>query len=136
MNFLLEIKLRQEAARKYNPVTETKNPKLNFSLNERAKDEPGSSQALNHFGFQVESTDDVLLTDIRLRKAGLRTVEEKSTVCCYALQDKIWVQDPDGVNWEVFVVRSDADHYRESNSAENAVCCMPNVNMLTPVFNS
>jgi hypothetical protein len=28
-----------------------------------------------------------------------------STDCCYALQDKIWVTDPNGYRWEIFVVK-------------------------------
>ncbi|MFI5264233.1 MAG: ArsI/CadI family heavy metal resistance metalloenzyme [Candidatus Kapaibacterium sp.] len=102
---------------------ELANPKLNFALNEKFEGEIPSAHTLNHFGFQVESTDDVLLTDLRLRNLGIRTVEEQNTTCCYAIQDKIWVQDPDGVNWEVFVVKSDADVYRETHSSENGPCC-------------
>ncbi|MEP7236159.1 MAG: ArsI/CadI family heavy metal resistance metalloenzyme [Ignavibacteriota bacterium] len=104
---------------------ELRDPKLNFTLNEKKSLEKGNDPILNHLGFQVESTDEVLLIDLRLRKLGMRTVQEESTVCCYALQDKIWVEDPDGVSWEVFVVHGDADSYHLDAKSENGVCCTP-----------
>ncbi len=41
----------------------------------------------------------------RLKTEGLATFEEENTDCCYALQDKVWVTDPNGYRWEVFVVK-------------------------------
>jgi catechol 2,3-dioxygenase-like lactoylglutathione lyase family enzyme len=88
------------------------NPPLNFTLNEVAFKERG---ALSHMGIQVASTADVLATRERWTEAGLLTREEMQTSCCYALQDKAWVRDPDGNEWEVFVVLED-------NLAETAAC--------------
>ena len=88
------------------------NPPLNFTLNEHAFSERG---ALSHLGIQVSSTDDVLATRRRWRDAGLLTRDEMQTNCCYATQDKTWVRDPDGNEWEVFVVLED-------NLAETAPC--------------
>jgi hypothetical protein len=51
------------------------------------------------------------------------TEEEMLTTCCYAVQDKTWVTDPDGIKWEVFAVLADADSYREGKSP--AACCVP-----------
>ena len=79
---------------------EVTEPALNFTLNEGER--AGSLGAFNHAGIQVASTDDVLAARLRLQKAGLATFDEMNTTCCYALQDKIWVQDPDGTPWEVF----------------------------------
>ncbi|MCL6515310.1 ArsI/CadI family heavy metal resistance metalloenzyme [Alicyclobacillus sp.] len=81
-------------------------PPLNFALNERPYEQLG---ALNHLGLQVSSTDDVLAAKRRLEAAGLATFDEMHTNCCYALQDKIWVTDPDGNRWEVFVVLNQED---------------------------
>ncbi len=89
------------------------NPPLNLTLNEGAFGERG---ALSHMGIQVASTDDVLLMREKWTKAGLVTFDEMQTNCCYALQDKTWVHDPDGNEWEVFVVLED-------NLAETTVCC-------------
>ena len=78
------------------------NPGLNLTLNEGAVPSTG---VLNHLGIQVASTDDVVAAIARLKSAGLLTREEVNTDCCYALQDKVWVKDPDGYEWEVFIVK-------------------------------
>lgn len=83
---------------------DVQNPPLNFTLNEVAFNERG---ALSHLGIQVASTDDVLRVRERWGQQGLLTRDEMQTSCCYALQDKAWVSDPDGNEWEVFVVLED-----------------------------
>ena len=93
---------------------DVQNPPLNLTLNEHACNERG---ALSHLGIQVASTEDVLATKNRWEAAGLSTRDEMKTNCCYALQDKTWVQDPDGNGWEVFVVLED-------NLAETSTCCV------------
>ncbi|HEX8163079.1 MAG TPA: ArsI/CadI family heavy metal resistance metalloenzyme [Pyrinomonadaceae bacterium] len=80
------------------------NPPLNLTLNEVPFRDSG---ALSHLGIQVASTEDVALMRRRWRDAGLATRDEMQTNCCYALQDKTWVRDPDGNNWEAFVVLED-----------------------------
>jgi catechol 2,3-dioxygenase-like lactoylglutathione lyase family enzyme len=80
-----------------------------------------------HLGFQVETVEELnkRMWDAKLKK--LVAKEEKETNCCYAKQDKFWVNDPDGVQWEVYYFHEDAEfndpHY-ESNEA--VACCMPN----------
>jgi predicted enzyme related to lactoylglutathione lyase len=93
-------------------------PALNFTLNQGERAELG---AFNHAGIQVASTDDVLAARLRLTKAGLATFDEMDTTCCYARQDKIWVRDPDGTPWEVFVTHGDAEEAGENTRAE--ACC-------------
>lgn len=88
------------------------NPPLNFTLNEHSFGERG---ALSHLGIQVASTSDVLAMREKWAAAGLLTRDEMQTNCCYALQDKTWVKDPDGNEWEVFVVLED-------NLAETTPC--------------
>lgn len=83
---------------------DVQNPPLNFTLNEVAFEGKG---ALSHLGIQVASTDDVLTMRNRWAEAGLITRDEMQTNCCYATQDKTWVRDPDGNEWEVFVVLKD-----------------------------
>jgi catechol 2,3-dioxygenase-like lactoylglutathione lyase family enzyme len=89
------------------------NPPLNLTLNQVAFGERG---ALSHLGIQVAETSDVLAMREKWAEAGLVTRDEMQTNCCYALQDKAWVQDPDGNEWEVFVVLKD-------NLTETAACC-------------
>ncbi|HEV2835296.1 MAG TPA: ArsI/CadI family heavy metal resistance metalloenzyme [Pyrinomonadaceae bacterium] len=91
---------------------DVQNPPLNLTLNEHVFTERG---ALSHLGIQVATTDDVLATREKWVEAGLLTRDEMQTSCCYALQDKTWVRDPDGNEWEVFVVLED-------NLAETAPC--------------
>jgi catechol 2,3-dioxygenase-like lactoylglutathione lyase family enzyme len=91
---------------------DVENPPLNLTLNEHSFNERG---ALSHLGIQVFSTDDVLATRQKWAEAGLITRDEMQTSCCYAVQDKTWVRDPDGNEWEVFVVLED-------NLAETAPC--------------
>ena len=79
-------------------------PPLNFTLNQRSGVQRG---AISHLGIQVASTEDVLALRERWNEAGLVPRDEMQTDCCYALQDKAWVSDPDGNEWEAFVVLED-----------------------------
>lgn len=94
-------------------------PPLNFTLNQASFGERG---ALSHLGIQVGSTNDVLLMRERWLEAGLTPRDEMKTDCCYALQDKAWVSDPDGNAWEVFVVLED----NLPEKAHASACCAPN----------
>ena len=96
---------------------DVQNPPLNLALNEVASLEgPG---ALSHMGIQVKSTDDVLAYRRTWMERGLVTRDENKTDCCYATQDKTWVHDPDGNEWEVFVVLKD----NLPETAAAAACC-------------
>ncbi len=88
------------------------NPPLNLTLNQVAFNERG---ALSHLGIQVATTADVLAMRDKWSGSGLLTRDEMQTNCCYATQDKTWVRDPDGNEWEVFVVLED-------NLPETAPC--------------
>lgn len=83
---------------------DVQNPPLNFTLNEAPFDSAG---ALSHMGIQVRSTEDVFAMRQKWAGAGLITRDEMQTDCCYATQDKTWVKDPDGNEWEAFVVLKD-----------------------------
>jgi catechol 2,3-dioxygenase-like lactoylglutathione lyase family enzyme len=97
---------------------DVQNPPLNLALNELTFNERG---ALSHLGIQVASTADVLAMRERWAGAGLNTRDEMQTSCCYAVQDKTWVSDPDGNEWEVFVVLE--DNLPEVSSASVSGCC-------------
>ncbi|WP_326756693.1 VOC family protein [Streptomyces hirsutus] len=70
--------------------------------------EPGEDTCMDHLGVEVATTDKVQATTAHLADAGLATREENDTTCCYALQDKVWVQGPGSERWEVYVVKADA----------------------------
>ncbi len=91
---------------------DVQNPPLNLTLNEAAFNGRG---ALSHLGIQVSSTEAVLAMRKLWADTGLITRDEMQTNCCYATQDKTWVRDPDGNEWEVFVVLQD-------NLPETAAC--------------
>jgi catechol 2,3-dioxygenase-like lactoylglutathione lyase family enzyme len=68
----------------------------------------GVAGALNHLGVEVESPEEVQAATRRLAGHGLEPEVQESTTCCYAVQDKAWVNDPDGAPWEVYTVLADA----------------------------
>jgi len=93
------------------------NPPINFTLNQEAGSQQG---ALSHLGIQVESTANVLAVGKSWQEKGLPTRDELKTECCYALQDKAWVRDPDGNEWEVFAVLE--DNLPEKTAAAKSCC--------------
>ena len=100
---------------------EVADPPVNLTLNADTERQtrPGPSA---HFGVQVKSTETVARIAARLRAAGLSPHLEDAVSCCYAVQDKAWVTDPDGNAWEVFVVLdADApDYTRKKRTAGDA----------------
>lgn len=92
-------------------------PSLNLTMSEA----PRTGVNASHFGIQVASTADVLEAKGRFEAVGLATFSEEDTECCYAVQDKVWVEDPDGNSWEVFVVKADAAVMK----ADASSCCAP-----------
>jgi len=68
----------------------------------------GVAGALNHLGVEVETPEEVRSATSRLAAAGLDPDVQEETTCCYAVQDKAWVDDPDGAPWEVYTVLADA----------------------------
>src|SRR5678816_1634392 len=126
---------------------DVQNPPLNLTLNQHSFGERG---ALSHLGIQVASTADVLAMRKHWEDAGLVTRDEMQTSCCYALQDKTWVRDPDGNEWEVFVVLEDnlaetapcdcgtkledsAGHTEALKTESAAACCAPTPVAVTPL---
>jgi catechol 2,3-dioxygenase-like lactoylglutathione lyase family enzyme len=83
----------------------------------------GITGALNHLGVEVESTREVAQASTRLAGDGLATVEEHETTCCYAVQDKVWVEDPDALPWEVYTVLADAPVEAGSCGDASSICC-------------
>lgn len=98
-------------------------PPLKLVLFEKA----GADARLNHLGVEVASSDEVWAHEARLRDEGVDSVEESGT-CCFAKQDKVWVDGPDG-SWEIYTVIEDADEFGTSSSkvddrtADDALCC-------------
>lgn len=90
----------------------------------------GHGGSLNHLGIEVESTGEVASATARLGSEGLATAEEEGVECCYAVQDKVWVNDPDGVPWEVYTVLADSPEFAIADAGccggeSGADCCAP-----------
>ncbi len=83
---------------------------------------PGQGGSLNHLGVEVPDADTVGAQQARLAKTGLASSDEGETTCCYAQQDKFWVQGaPDGEAWEIYTVLADSPtFYAEDHGPE---CC-------------
>ena len=99
-------------------------PSLNLTMQVAER----TGHNVSHFGVQVASSEDVAAAWTRFKQAGLVTKTETNTECCYALQDKVWVEDPDGNAWEVFVVKGEAAAMGQGpERAEGAkgACCVP-----------
>jgi catechol 2,3-dioxygenase-like lactoylglutathione lyase family enzyme len=84
---------------------------------------PGQGGSLNHLGVEVPDTDTVEAEQARLAETGLASAEERDTTCCYARQDKFWVQGaPDGESWEIYTVLADSlTFYDEDDNGPG--CC-------------
>jgi catechol 2,3-dioxygenase-like lactoylglutathione lyase family enzyme len=98
-------------------------PSLNLTMQEA----PRTGVNASHFGVQVASSEDVAVAWTRFKEAGLKTVTENDRECCYALQDKVWIEDPDGNSWEIFVVKADAETMgaAEPQASCGAGACCP-----------
>ena len=83
---------------------------------------PGQGGSVNHLGVEVGDTTSVETTQARLATEGLASTEERDTTCCYARQDKFWVEGaPDGERWEVYTVLEDSETF--SGDAADDACC-------------
>ena len=92
------------------------NPPLKLVLFEGG--EPGT---INHLGVEVVTSDDVTAATGRLAALGLATEVESQTTCCYAVQDKVWVDGPDQSRWEVYTVLADAND--ATSPRDEPGCC-------------
>lgn len=98
-------------------------PPLKLVLIENADQEPGS---INHLGIEVETAAAVVASQARLAAADLATALEEQVVCCYALQDKVWVDGPGGEPWEIYAVLADTEMTAgEPGDSRESACCGP-----------
>ena len=86
---------------------------------------PGAGERLNHLGVEMATVEDVDAEQTRLAEAGLASIDERGTTCCYAKQDKFWVQgSPDRTEWEIYTVLADsATFFAEIADLDDAACC-------------
>ncbi len=85
---------------------------------------PSAATRLNHLGVEVATSEEVAAHQARLAADGLAPVDESAT-CCFAKQDKVWVDGPDGA-WEIYAVLEDSHTFGEASAhvdGEDALCC-------------
>jgi hypothetical protein len=84
---------------------------------------PGQGGSINHLGVEVANVDAVDSEQTRLAGEGFASIDERGTTCCYAKQDKFWVDGaPNGERWEIYTVLSDSETFSAA-SPEGATCC-------------
>lgn len=116
----------------YSKLFETEPAKVrpgyaNFAIDEPPlklvlMENPGQAGTLNHLGVEVFSVADVSQAQTRLAERGLSNTAESGT-CCYAQQEKVWVDAPDRVPWEIYTVVADADPETTDDAAVADTCC-------------
>ena len=100
-------------------------PEIHLALQPRAV---SGSGPLSHLGIRVESIERVREWKSLLDGRGLNTEERKREACCYALQDKFWLTDPDGNRWEIYTVLEDIEQKAEAQTT----CCLPKSEAAAP----
>jgi len=84
----------------------------------------GEGGSLNHLGVEVADTDVVDAEQRRLAEVGLASIDERDTTCCYARQDKFWVQGaPNGERWEIYTVLQDSQTFWGEDAGASDSCC-------------
>ena len=86
---------------------------------------PGQGGTINHLGVEVSTPEEVAAAGVRLADAGLGTRPEENVSCCYATQDKVWANGPDGEEWEYYTVLSDSEQFSPERDASTAAWCAP-----------
>ena len=86
---------------------------------------PGAPERLNHLGVEVFEDGEVSAATERLKAAGLASLVEDETTCCYATQSKVWARDPQGTRWEFYRVLEDSETFGRAPepAPEPARCC-------------
>lgn len=91
-------------------------PPLNFAI----QSGKGEISRVSHFGIEVSSPDEMMKWQKELTEKGLARLIESDTKCCFARQDKVWLTDPDGNQWEIFYVH---EQLPVTEKREQAACC-------------
>jgi catechol 2,3-dioxygenase-like lactoylglutathione lyase family enzyme len=113
-------------------------PRVNFAISRR-ESQRGAHPGVQHLGIQVEDRPELEEVYARLKRADAPVLEEGATTCCYARSEKSWIDDPQGVPWEVFLTTGESTVYGTDSvipAAERqaeAACCAPTCCTTSPV---
>jgi predicted enzyme related to lactoylglutathione lyase len=97
-------------------------PRVNFAIS-TGEGSPG----LSHLGIQTDSGGELAEVATRLRASGAQMLEQKAEACCYALSDKEWVTDPNGIKWESFFTFGESDALISDPQPDTTACCAPKI---------
>jgi catechol 2,3-dioxygenase-like lactoylglutathione lyase family enzyme len=97
----------------------TRDPEIHLALVPGLQSAPHAG-ALSHLGIRVGTLDEVRAWKARLGGRGVRIEDEERSECCYALQEKFWLTDPDDNRWEIYTVLEDIGTLRPSAGSS---CC-------------
>jgi len=99
-------------------------PRINFAISNR-----GGKAGVNHLGLQVDSADELAALRAQVARADIAADDEPAAQCCYAVSDKYWIEDPQGVAWETFHTLGDIPMFGNDATpraeAAPAACCTP-----------
>jgi len=99
-------------------------PRINFAISNR-----GGKSGVNHLGLQVDSADELAALRAQVARADIAADDEPAAQCCYAVSDKYWIEDPQGVAWETFHTLGDIPMFGNDATpraeAAPAACCTP-----------
>ena len=95
-------------------------PRVNFAISTRAE-----KLGLDHMGIQVDDADELGVLRQQMSRANISTHSDGETTCCYALSEKSWVEDPNGIAWEAYHTMADAQIYYGVDAApeDAGACC-------------
>jgi catechol 2,3-dioxygenase-like lactoylglutathione lyase family enzyme len=95
-------------------------PRVNFAISTRAK-----TKGIDHLGIQVDEEDELAEMRDRFKANDMPVVNEGETICCYAVSDKSWIQDPSGIPWEAYRTMEDAHLFSSQVDQISRDCCTP-----------
>lgn len=97
-------------------------PRVNFAISRR-----GAQPGIQHLGIQVESRPELEEVYARLKSSERPVLDEGATTCCYAQSEKSWIEDPQGLKWEIFLTTGESTVYGHDVARQGEVeaCCVP-----------
>jgi len=97
-------------------------PRINFAISKR-----GDKAGVNHLGLQVDAAEELAALRRQVASAEIAAEDEPAAECCYALSDKYWIEDPQGVAWETFHTLGDIPMFGNDSTqaAPASACCAP-----------
>ena len=93
-------------------------PRINFAISKR-----GIKSGVDHLGVQVESETELIALRDQVAAAEIAALDQPNSECCYALSDKYWITDPQGIAWETFHSLDLIPMYGETERTQASACC-------------